>query len=450
MTAKTAMTYPRPGKLEPHPVRSLVERPSPHVGTPLMLRITDRADGRELVRRLHRIVSSSHTRPPPRVTLHSRWRSPIPVSQPWESPRARWTASPRSSAKGWQHALLCSETSVRAVPSIGSSRSGAPMCTLLSQPPPDETHLQAAAEKARRAHTSSPGIELVWRQDCYQLATGRTSFGFKDGIGQPAVEGSGSPPRTPGSDRSRPARSCSDTPTRPASCRPCRRRTCWVATAPTSCFASCTRRWRLTAPTCASGRRAAQRRTSSGPRWSGAGRAEHRCALAPDHDDPALGADSQRNNDFGFDDDARGFKCPVGAHARRANPRDALDQDGSVDVRLQPHDPARDKLRTSAPAWRPGGRRCRPRDHLRVRRYTPQAPVRVRQDPVAQRRHLHRGPGGEGSPGRSERRVKRVHHSSAPNPPQAAEPAAVRGDPGGDYFFAPGLRAMRWLAELDT
>ncbi len=32
---------------------------------------------------------------------------------------------------------------------------------------------------------------MIWRQDCYQLPTGRTSFGFKDGIGQPTVEGSG-------------------------------------------------------------------------------------------------------------------------------------------------------------------------------------------------------------------------------------------------------------------
>ena len=50
------------------------------------------------------------------------------------------------------------------------------------------------AEKARRAQAELPGVELIWRQDCYQLATGRTSFGFKDGIGQPSVEGSGRPP----------------------------------------------------------------------------------------------------------------------------------------------------------------------------------------------------------------------------------------------------------------
>ena len=61
----------------------------------------------------------------------------------------------------------------------------------------EQARLDAVAEKARAAQAELPGIELIWRQDCYQLATGRTSFGFKDGIGQPAVEGSGRPPTNP-------------------------------------------------------------------------------------------------------------------------------------------------------------------------------------------------------------------------------------------------------------
>ena len=46
--------------------------------------------------------------------------------------------------------------------------------------------------------------------------------------------------------------------------------------------------------------------------------------LAPDHDDPTLGAHPSRNNDFAYnaEDDARGFKCPFGSHVRRMNPRD--------------------------------------------------------------------------------------------------------------------------------
>jgi Dyp-type peroxidase family len=44
--------------------------------------------------------------------------------------------------------------------------------------------------------------------------------------------------------------------------------------------------------------------------------------LAPDVDNPALGADPQRNNDFDYANDARGRQVPFGCHIRRMNPRD--------------------------------------------------------------------------------------------------------------------------------
>ncbi|MCP9273914.1 Dyp-type peroxidase [Mycolicibacterium arenosum] len=45
--------------------------------------------------------------------------------------------------------------------------------------------------------------------------------------------------------------------------------------------------------------------------------------LAPTHDDPELGADPLRNNDFNYKEmDPHGYACPLGAHARRLNPRD--------------------------------------------------------------------------------------------------------------------------------
>ena len=47
--------------------------------------------------------------------------------------------------------------------------------------------------------------------------------------------------------------------------------------------------------------------------------------LAPEKDNPELGRNKYRNNDFGFaKSDIDGFACPVGSHIRRANPRDAL------------------------------------------------------------------------------------------------------------------------------
>lgn len=45
--------------------------------------------------------------------------------------------------------------------------------------------------------------------------------------------------------------------------------------------------------------------------------------LAPDKEDPALGSDPQRNNDFNYKQmDPHGYAVPLGSHMRRMNPRD--------------------------------------------------------------------------------------------------------------------------------
>jgi Dyp-type peroxidase family len=43
--------------------------------------------------------------------------------------------------------------------------------------------------------------------------------------------------------------------------------------------------------------------------------------LSPDKDDLAIAADPERRNDFTYDGDEDGLRCPLGAHLRRANPR---------------------------------------------------------------------------------------------------------------------------------
>ena len=45
-------------------------------------------------------------------------------------------------------------------------------------------------------------------------------------------------------------------------------------------------------------------------------------ALAPTRDDAALGEDAQRNNDFTYVNDPQGKQVPLGCHMRRMNPRD--------------------------------------------------------------------------------------------------------------------------------
>ncbi len=47
-------------------------------------------------------------------------------------------------------------------------------------------------------------------------------------------------------------------------------------------------------------------------------------ALSPDRPDPAIAADPGRFNDFDYTKDPRGDRCPLGAHIRRVNPRAGL------------------------------------------------------------------------------------------------------------------------------
>jgi Dyp-type peroxidase family len=46
-------------------------------------------------------------------------------------------------------------------------------------------------------------------------------------------------------------------------------------------------------------------------------------SVSPSRPDPDVAADPARINDFTYGDDAQGLKCPLGAHIRRANPRDS-------------------------------------------------------------------------------------------------------------------------------
>lgn len=55
---------------------------------------------------------------------------------------------------------------------------------------------------------------------------------------------------------------------------------------------------------------------------------------SPEADDPALGTDSHRNNSFGYaQEDPHGLRCPIGAHIRRANPRDSLEPNPAESVK---------------------------------------------------------------------------------------------------------------------
>ncbi|WFU91317.1 peroxidase (plasmid) [Rhizobium sp. CC1099] len=43
--------------------------------------------------------------------------------------------------------------------------------------------------------------------------------------------------------------------------------------------------------------------------------------LSPEQDDPAIAADPNRRNNFTYEGDDKGLRCPIGSHLRRSNPR---------------------------------------------------------------------------------------------------------------------------------
>ena len=53
-------------------------------------------------------------------------------------------------------------------------------------------------------------------------------------------------------------------------------------------------------------------------------------AVCPHAPDATVVSDPARINDFRYEDDPDGLKCPIGAHIRRANPRDALGFEGAT------------------------------------------------------------------------------------------------------------------------
>jgi Dyp-type peroxidase family len=55
--------------------------------------------------------------------------------------------------------------------------------------------------------------------------------------------------------------------------------------------------------------------------------------MSPEGPDPEIAGNRDRLNDFRYDDDPDGLRCPIGAHVRRAYPRDALGWGGRMSTR---------------------------------------------------------------------------------------------------------------------
>ena len=147
-------------------------------------------------------------------------------------------------------------------------------------------------------------------------------------------------------------------------------------------------------------------------------------ALCPFHDDPELGADPRRRNDFLYrEDDPAGFKTPGGSHIRRANPRDASIAGFARIHRMIRRGTAYGPLLAEGVLEDDGADRGLMFAFVGAH---PGTPVRVRPVAMDKRWRFLRGGRRQGSHRRVERRGRRFYSSSTACPQTPSGPAAVR------------------------
>ncbi|MEV6055137.1 Dyp-type peroxidase [Streptomyces sp. NPDC052107] len=320
------MTEPLAAELELDDIQRgvLSPRPTPYAATYLAFRIDDREQGRELMRRVNGAVTSATDSASP---LGDTW---VSAALTCHGLKALGVPATALDTFAWEFRQGMAARA-RALGDVGDSAPEhweAPLGTpdvhvVIAAVAPDSLRLQAAIDRARPAYDRLPGVTAIWRQDCYALPTEKEHFGYRDGVSHPAVAGSG----IAGSNQL-------EVPLKAGE---------FVLGYPDELGGTQTPQptvlgrngsyavFRKLHQDVAEFRRYL-RDNSTGPedqeliaaKIMGRWRSGAPLALAPQHDDPALGADPQRRNTFLYQrDDPTGFHTPGGCHIRRANPRDA-------------------------------------------------------------------------------------------------------------------------------
>ncbi len=427
---------------------ALRPRPVPYQGKYVFLRVDDRHAGRAL---LHRLLPVTSGGLPGADRSQDAW---VAVAFTYQGLKA--LGVPQDSLDSFPQAFR-EGMAARAelIGDVGESAPAhweAPFGTgevhiALSALSSDAAQLDKELEQARAAYEDTPGVRVIWQQDVHQLPTGRTTFGFRDGISHPNIEGVGLPGSNPQETPIKAGEFILGYPDETGSLPPMPspdvlgRNGTYAAVRKVHTNVAAWRR-HLRANSSGAEEEALLAAKMVG-RWpSGAP-----LTLAPEHDDPELAADPHRVNNFLYrENDDRGYRCPAGAHIRRTNPRDSTI---IGDARM----------------------------HRLIRRgttYGPPLPEGVLEDDGADRglvgvflgAHLERqfefikaewvNDGNFiGYPG--EKDPVAGHHGGTGSVTIPEKPVRRRLQNlpsfvvtrGGEYCFVPGLRALRWLAELE-
>lgn len=444
MTIETSITL----ELNDIQAGTLRSRPSPYAGAYILLRVDERRAGRELLRRLIPAIASAADPADPGKQAYLSAAISFQGLKALGVPQESLDSFPPEFQQGMAARAAELGDIGESAPEHWEAPLGSPDVHLaLAMLSPDAPRLEAVLARAQDSLRDMPGVTPIWRQDVYALPNERTSFGFKDGISHPAVEGSGIPGTNP---HEAPLKAgefvlgypdeAGDLPPMPQPEVLGRNGTYVVFRKLHTRVAAYRQYLRARSTNRAEEELLAAKFVGRWP--SGAP-----LVLAPERDDHELGADPHRNNAFLYADDPRGLKCPLGAHARRTNPRDSAIVG---EVRL----------------------------HRMIRRgtsYGPMLPEGVLEDDGVDRGIMFAFIGAHlarqfefvktqwindgkffGAPDEKDPLVGPNDGAGRFTVPQQPIRRRLQDLPafvvnrGGEYCFQPSLRALRWIADLNT
>ncbi|MGZ3506526.1 MAG: Dyp-type peroxidase [Vulcanimicrobiaceae bacterium] len=440
-----------PSALELDDIQSgvLRPRPTPFFATYIILRIDDRNAGRELMRRLSMAVASAAH---PESTARDTW---VSAALSYHGLKALGVpqASLESFSPQFQEGMAARAKLLGDVGDSSPEHWEAPLGStdvhvVLTAVSTDAQNLESAVDRARETQRALPGIAAIWRQNCHANPDEKEPFGFKDGISHPAIEGSGVLGTNPHEVPLKPGEfvlgypdEISDTPLIPQP-EILGRNGSYIV------FRKLHQRVAAFRQYLESNAESAQEQELLAAKMMGRWRSGAPLALCPEADDPSIGVDPTRNNNFLFKaDDPIGYKTPLGSHIRRMNARDA-DIAGFVRIHRM--------IRRGAP-------------------YGPLLPEGVLEDDGIDRGLMFAFVGA--NLGRQFEFVQSewMNNSAFFGGSSEKDPVAGAGDGtgtfsvprrpvrrqlkdlqrfvitrGGEYCFLPSLRALRWLGDLDT
>ena len=297
-------------------------RPEPYYGTHVLLHINEARGGRELLRRLVPHIDSAAAwwqAGDTWIAIAISYAGLVALGVPEDSLRSFPEAFRQGmAARAEQLGDYGANDPQRWEQPFGSGQIHIQVSIFSDA----EDKWHDAMETARQQFQGLSGVTVLMSQDFGAQPGSRNPLGYKDSIGQPAIEGSGVEPLA---GQGRPIKAGEFILGYPGEAgvplpmpQPdlLGRNSTFVGLRKYQSRVGAFNRFlRENAQT-------AEEQDLLAAKLVGRWRSGAPLTLAPAQDDPALGEDPRRNNDFTYANDPHGLQVPFGAHMRRMNPRD--------------------------------------------------------------------------------------------------------------------------------